>query len=99
MDGVLVDNMRIHARAYDIFYERHGVGNRQNVLKELSGLGNDEIMQRLFTPERLAELGAGRRSARRRRRSTANSTNRSSGRPPDCSIFSKRSAGRESPVP
>ena len=50
MDGVLVDNMRIHARAYDIFYERHGVGNRQNVLKELSGLGNDEIMQRLFTP-------------------------------------------------
>ena len=27
MDGVLVDNMRIHARAYDIFYERHGVGN------------------------------------------------------------------------
>lgn len=57
MDGVLVDNMRIHARAYDIFYERHGVGNRQNVLKELSGLGNDEIMQRLFTPERLAELG------------------------------------------
>ena len=43
MDGVLVDNMRIHARAYDIFYERHGVGNRQNVLKELSGLGNDEI--------------------------------------------------------
>ena len=57
MDGVLVDNMRIHARAYDIFYERHGVGNRQNVLKELSRLGNDEIMQRLFTPERLAELG------------------------------------------
>ena len=57
MDGVLVDNMRTHARAYDIFYERHGVGNRQNVLKELSGLGNDEIMQRLFTPERLAELG------------------------------------------
>lgn len=57
MDGVLVDNMRIHARAYDIFYERHGVGNRQNVLKELSGLGNDEIMQRFFTPERLAELG------------------------------------------
>lgn len=57
MDGVLVDNMRIHARAYDIFYERHGVGNRQNVLKELSGLGNDEIMQRLFTPERLAGLG------------------------------------------
>ena len=57
MDGVLVDNMRIHARAYDIFYERHGVGNRQNVLKEFSGLGNDEIMQRLFTPERLAELG------------------------------------------
>ena len=53
MDGVLVDNMRIHARAYDIFYERHGVGNRQNVLKELSGLGNDEIMQRLFTPERI----------------------------------------------
>ena len=91
MDGVLVDNMRIHARAYDIFYERHGVGNRQNVLKELSGLGNDEIMQRLFTPERLAELGGWR--------STANSTNRSSGRPPDCSIFSKRSAGRESPVP
>ena len=45
MDGVLVDNMRIHARAYDIFYERHGVGNRQNVLKELSGLGNDEIMR------------------------------------------------------
>ena len=41
MDGVLVDNMRIHARAYDIFYERHGVGNRQNVLKELSGLGNE----------------------------------------------------------
>ena len=62
MDGVLVDNMRIHARAYDIFYERHGVGNRQNVLKELSGLGNDEIMQRLFTPERLAALG-GRRGA------------------------------------
>ena len=27
------------------------------MLKELSGLGNDEIMQRLFTPERLAELG------------------------------------------
>ena len=57
MDGVLVDNMRIHARAYDIFYERHGVGNRQNVLKELSGLGNDEIMQRLFTPERLVHEG------------------------------------------
>ena len=57
MDGVLVDNMRIHARAYDIFYERHGVGNRQNVLKELSGLGNDEIMQRLFTPEALRREG------------------------------------------
>jgi len=60
MDGVLVDNMRIHARAYDIFYERHGVGNRQNVLKELSGLGNDEIMQRLFTPERLPATARGR---------------------------------------
>ena len=57
MDGVLVDNMHIHAKAYDIFYERHGIASRQNVLKEFSGLGNDEIMQRLFPPERLAELG------------------------------------------
>ena len=88
MDGVLVDNMRIHARAYDIFYERHGDGNRQNVLKELSGLGNDEIMQRLFTPRtarRTRRLAGAQRGEGRR--STANPTNRSSGRPPDCSIF------------
>lgn len=57
MDGVLVDNMRIHAEAFDVFYERHGITDRKDVRKELSGLGNDEIMQCLFTPERLAELG------------------------------------------
>lgn len=57
MDGVLVDNMQIHARAFDIFYERHGIVNRRNVLKEFSGLGNDEIMRRLFPPEVIAEQG------------------------------------------
>ncbi len=57
MDGVLVDNMHVHARAFDLFYERHGIANRQNVQKELSGLGNDEIMQRLFPSDTLAELG------------------------------------------
>lgn len=57
MDGVLVDNMRIHAEAFDVFYERHGITDRKDVRKELSGLGNDEIMRCLFTPERLAELG------------------------------------------
>lgn len=57
MDGVLVDNMRIHAAAFDVFYERHGIADRKDVRKEFSGMGNDEIMQRLFTPERLEELG------------------------------------------
>ena len=97
MDGVLVDNMRIHARAYDIFYERHGVGNRQNVLKELSGLGNDEIMQRLFTPERLAELGGWQALSEEKEAIYRELYEPLI--PPDCSIFSKRSAGRESPVP
>lgn len=57
MDGVLVDNMRIHAQAFDVFYERHGITDRKDVRKEFSGMGNDEIMQRLFTPEQLDELG------------------------------------------
>jgi len=59
MDGVLVDNMRVHAQAFAVFYERHGIteAERKDVLTEFSGLGNDEIMQRLFPPEQLARLG------------------------------------------
>lgn len=52
MDGVLVDNARIHVEAFGIFCRRYGVEGWEQKLSTAFGMGNDDIM-RLILPERV----------------------------------------------
>lgn len=51
MDGVLVDNAEIHIEAFEIYCKRFNTTLDVDVLMPLFGMGNDEIMPRLFSPE------------------------------------------------
>ncbi len=52
MDGVLVDNARVHVEAFGIFCRRYGVEGWEQKLSTAFGMGNDDIM-RLILPERI----------------------------------------------
>lgn len=51
MDGVLVDNADIHVEAFDIYCKSLNTELDVSVLMPLFGMGNDEIMPRIFPPE------------------------------------------------
>lgn len=50
MDGVLVDNTRVHVEAFGIFCRRYGVEGWEQKLSTAFGMGNEDIM-RLILPE------------------------------------------------
>lgn len=52
MDGVLVDNTRVHVDAFGIFCRRYGVEDWERKLSAAFGMGNDDIM-RLILPENI----------------------------------------------
>lgn len=51
MDGVLVDNSDIHVEAFVIFCKRHGFEINADELRGLFGMGNDEILPKVFKRE------------------------------------------------
>ncbi|MFI3321358.1 MAG: HAD family phosphatase [Rikenellaceae bacterium] len=51
MDGVLVDNSDIHIEAFVLFCKRHGISADLDYLRTLFGMGNEEIMPRVFGKE------------------------------------------------
>lgn len=57
MDGTLVDNTRMHIRAFEIFCERYGVTDWQEKLHSVFGMGNDDIMSLLMPEEVIREKG------------------------------------------
>lgn len=51
MDGVLVDNSKIHFEAFVVFCKRHGVDISADALKPYFGMGNDEIIPAVLSRE------------------------------------------------
>lgn len=49
MDGVLVDNSPIHKESFNIFGQKHGLGNID--ITEYFGMGNEEILPKIFGRE------------------------------------------------
>ncbi|MCH5331958.1 MAG: HAD family phosphatase [Alistipes sp.] len=48
MDGVLVNNMPVHMKTFEIFFGRYGVERWQERIAECYGMGNDDILDRLM---------------------------------------------------
>ncbi len=58
MDGVLVNNMSVHFRAFAAMAERYNLTAEQGVdFSHLNGRGNDDIINALFPPHIVAEKG------------------------------------------
>lgn len=57
MDGVLVDNLDVHLEAFQIFSDRYGVTDWQSKIHAFFGLGNNEIMDRMFPAEIIKRVG------------------------------------------
>lgn len=57
MDGVLVDNMRIHSEAFGILCKRYGANNYTGSISHFAGRSNEEIMRALFPPEVVERYG------------------------------------------
>jgi beta-phosphoglucomutase family hydrolase len=58
MDGVLVDNMKVHTVAFIRFASRYGVDMDADTLLTVAGMGNEEIFARLFPAEVVERVGA-----------------------------------------
>lgn len=60
MDGTLVDNKDVHIESFIMFCKKHGMEVEADDLQFLFGLGNDEIMPRVFsremTPKEIRDL-------------------------------------------
>ncbi|MFI3330456.1 MAG: HAD family phosphatase [Rikenellaceae bacterium] len=54
MDGVLVDNAKIHIEAFDIFCSKYGTQLDLELLLSMFGMGNDEIMPAIL-PKHILE--------------------------------------------
>lgn len=57
MDGVLVNNLEVHYKAFMEFFRRHGVERDFTELSHLFGRGNDEIMGELMPREIVERVG------------------------------------------
>lgn len=57
MDGVLVDNMKVHFEAFGQFCERYGVEGWLEQVNQMIGMGNEDIMRRVLPAELLQERG------------------------------------------
>ncbi len=60
MDGVLVDNTRVHQKVFEMFCERYGTTIDDRVFASLAGMGNDEIIPRLLPREIVEREGVDR---------------------------------------
>ncbi len=63
MDGVLVDNMTVHIKAFERFCEDFNVENISEKIYKCSGMGNDQIMNIVLPAEVVAERGIAALSA------------------------------------
>lgn len=57
MDGVLVDNLDVHKRAFRQFFSRYGVDKPIEELSRMFGKGNDDIMRELMPAEVVDRVG------------------------------------------
>ncbi|MFI3247950.1 MAG: HAD family phosphatase [Rikenellaceae bacterium] len=57
MDGVLVDNMEIHIKAFEKFCENFNIDNISEKIYKCSGMGNDQIMHIVLPADVVAERG------------------------------------------
>ncbi len=57
MDGVLVDNLDVHKRAFRLFFSRYGVDKSIEELSRMLGKGNDDIMRELMPAEVVERVG------------------------------------------
>ncbi len=57
MDGVLVDNMAIHQEAFKQYCDQYNIEGLKETIDRCSGMGNDEIMREIFSPEVIEEKG------------------------------------------
>ncbi len=48
MDGVLADNMAVHRDVFGLFARKYGVDISDDELNTLAGMGNDQILPRIF---------------------------------------------------
>ena len=57
MDGTLVDNMRVHNDAWEVWHQRHGlVFNRESFFRDTAGRSNREVVQAVMPAAPEAEL-------------------------------------------
>ena len=57
MDGVLVDNLDVHKRAFRLFFSRYGVDKSIEELSRMFGKGNDDIMRELMPADVVGRVG------------------------------------------
>ena len=57
MDGTLVDNSAVHTRTFALFCARYGIQDWQQRIDGFFGMGNEEIMRRLFPEEVIRRRG------------------------------------------
>ncbi len=57
MDGVLVDNMKIHRKAMEEIARHWGVGIDIDKMMSMNGMGNAEFIEALFPPEIIEKAG------------------------------------------
>jgi HAD superfamily hydrolase (TIGR01509 family) len=57
MDGVLVDNMKVHIKVFAEYARSRGVDIDPEYVMSLNGMGSDAFFGRIFPPEVLAEAG------------------------------------------
>ncbi len=57
MDGVLVDNMRVHLKAFREFIRTLGAEADDGLILSLAGKGNDEIFPKVLPPETVERYG------------------------------------------
>ena len=57
MDGVLVDNLDVHKRAFRLFVSRYGVDKSIEELSRMFGKGNDDIMRELMPADVVGRVG------------------------------------------
>lgn len=57
MDGVLVNNLEVHRKAFMEFFRRYGVERTFDELSRVFGMGNDDIMGELMPQEIVERVG------------------------------------------
>ena len=57
MDGVLVDNGEVHFKAFKIFSKQYGIEVSNEQLRDLFGMGNDDIFRAIFPTDIIEKVG------------------------------------------